>query len=105
MDIQFQYIVDLAAQYKTLTSNSKTLFVAINNLSQNMIEDVYKEYGDPERDFKPVNLLRAEIARRLLQGVVVNEALVSEIKEKIRTKDLKYFSHQNDLFLKQLEDY
>jgi hypothetical protein len=33
-------------------------------LPKNIVEEIYKEYGDPDRDFKPVNLLRAEIARR-----------------------------------------
>jgi len=105
MEAQFQYIVHLAKQYHSLSEQPDALFSAINQLSKNVVEEIYKEYGDPDRDFKPVNLLRAEIARKLLQGIAVSETLVSEIKEKIRTKDLQYFSHQDDSFLKQLEEY
>jgi 5-methylcytosine-specific restriction protein B len=105
MQTQFQYIIDLAKQFQMYSEQSGLLYSAINNLHQNYVEDIYKEYGDPDRDFKPVNLLRAEIARRLLQGQPASEELVNEIKEKIRTKDVAYFSHYKDGFLKQLEEY
>jgi 5-methylcytosine-specific restriction protein B len=81
------------------------LYTAINSLPKNAVEEIYKEYGDPDRDFKPVNLLRTEIARRLLQGESASETLVNEIKEKIRTKDVDYFRHYRGGFLKQLQEY
>ncbi len=105
MQTQFQYITDLARQYKEYSDHQDILYQAVNNLPQNIIEDVFKEYGDPERDFKPVNLVRAEVARRLLQGEPVTEALVNEIKEKIRIKDTAFFSHYNENYLKQLTEY
>lgn len=105
METQFQYITDLAKQYRTYTDQSTVLYTAINNLPINVIEEIYKDFGDPDHDFKPVNLLRAEIARRLLQGETASETLVNEIKEKIRTKDIDYFSHYKEGFLKQLEGY
>jgi hypothetical protein len=40
-----------------------TLYDSINNLTKPSIEDIFKEYGDPDRDFKPVNLLRAETGK------------------------------------------
>lgn len=86
METQFQYITDLAKQYKAYTDQLSILFTAINNLPISAIEEIYKEYGDPDRDFKPVNLLRAEISRRLLQGETIDEVLIAEIKEKIRSK-------------------
>jgi 5-methylcytosine-specific restriction protein B len=105
MQIQFQYINDLARQYKNYSENQHTLFEAINNLDKKQVEEIFKEYGDVDRDFKPVTLLRAEIARRLLQAEPVNEALVNEIKDKIRNKDLYYFSYYPETFLKQLQEY
>ncbi len=105
MQTQFQYIIDLAKQYNGYSEKPNTLYEAINNLPKPVIEDIFKEYGDPDRDFKPVNLLRAEIARRLLEGQVINEALVNEIKNKIRTKDIEYFNHYKESFLKQLQEY
>ncbi|HET7118600.1 MAG TPA: AAA family ATPase [Hanamia sp.] len=105
MQTQFQYIIDLAKLYTGYAEKQNTLYDAINNLPKPAIEDIFKEYGDPERKFQPVNLLRAEIARRLLQGDTVNEKLVNEIKDKIREKDLNYFNHYNEAFLKQIQEY
>ena len=105
MQTQFQYIIDLAKQYNGYSEKPNTLFEAINNLPKTSVEDIFKEYGDPDRDFKPVNLLRAEIARRLLQGQPINESLVNEIKDKIRAKDVNYFNHYKEPFLKQIQEY
>ncbi len=105
MQTQFQYITDLAKQFNEYSEKPNALLSAINGLPINVVEEVYQEYGDSDRDFKPVNLLRAEIARRLLQGETISETLVNEIKEKIRTKDVDYFNHYNEAFLKQLQDY
>lgn len=105
MQTQFQYIIDLAKQYNGYSEKPNTLFEAINNLPKPVVEDIFKEYGDPDRDFKPVNLLRAEIARRLLQGQPISETLVNEIKDKIRAKDVNYFNHYKEAFLKQIQEY
>jgi len=105
MQTQFQYITDLAKRYNGYSEKPNGLFTAINSLPKNVVEEIYKEYGDPDRSFKPVNLLRADISRKLLQGKTISEALVNEIKDKIRTKDIAYFNHYKDVFLKQLQDY
>ena len=105
MQTQFQYITDLAKQYRGYTENPISLYAAINGLPKNTVEEIYKEYGDPDRDFKPVNLLRAEIARRLLQGETASEALVNEIKDNIRTKNVDHFNHYKEDFLKQIQEY
>ena len=105
MQTQFQYITDLAKQYRGYTENPISLYTAINSLPKNIVEEIYKEYGDPDRDFKPVNLLRAEIARKILQGETASEALVNEIKDNIRTKNVDYFNHYKEDFLKQIQEY
>jgi 5-methylcytosine-specific restriction enzyme B len=105
MQTQFQYITDLAKQYRGYTENPISLYTAINSLPRNIVEEIYKEYGDPDRDFKPVNLLRAEIARRILQGETASEALVNEIKDNIRAKNVDYFNHYKEDFLKQIQEY
>jgi len=105
MQTQFKYITDLAKQYQGYTENPISLYAAINGLPKNTVEEIYKEYGDPDRDFKPVNLLRAEIARRLLQGETASEALVNEIKDNIRSKNLDYFNHFKEDFLRQIQEY
>lgn len=105
MQTQFQYITDLAKQYRGYTKNPISLYAAINSLPKNIVEEIYKEYGDPDRDFKPVNLLRAEIARKILQGETASEELVNEIKDNIRTKNVDYFNHYKEDFLKQIQEY
>lgn len=105
MQTQYQYLIDLATLYRGFTNVPVTLYEALNNMQKNTVEEIYKEYGDPDRDFKPVNLLRAEIARRLLQGDAISEFLVNEVKEKIRTKDLVYFKNYKEVFLNQLYNY
>lgn len=105
MQTQFQYIVDLAKRYKSYYANPEILYKAINELPQNIIEDIYKDYSDPEKDFRPVNLLRAEIAKQLLQGRQVDKEIIDEIKERIRAKDLNYFNQLNSTFLEDLKSY
>lgn len=105
METQFQYIVDLAKQYNGYFEKTNELFTAINSLPKNIVEEIFNEYGDPDRNFKPVNLLRAEISRKLLQGETISETLVNEIKDKIRNKDVGYFNHYQEVFLQQLKDY
>lgn len=105
MEIQFQYITKLAVEYKLFTGNPSELFRAINQLSEPTIQDIYNEYNEAKFGFQPVNLLRAEIARQLLDGNEVSEDSVEQIKNHIRQKDTNYFSHLPAEFLRELEDY
>lgn len=105
MQTQFQYITEQAKKYKQFADQPATLFKAINEIPLTIVEDIHKEYGDPESNFQPVNLLRAEVARQLMNGVTINENLVEEIKEKIRNKELTYFPHLPKAFLDELEAY
>ena len=105
METQFQYIVGLAERFHEYSNNSKSLYSAINSLNETIVEDIYEEYGNPENRFKPVNLLRAEIARRLLNNEKINNELVEEIKNKIRNKELSYFNHLPQALLDELNNY
>jgi 5-methylcytosine-specific restriction protein B len=105
MNTQFQYIVDLAKQYHQFSEQPELLFKALNDIPQSIREEISKEYGDPEKDFKPVNLLRAELARMLIDGITITEQLVEEVKEHIRIKDKSFFPHLDKDFLQQLDEY
>lgn len=105
METQFNYITDLAKQYNRFNENSLELYNAINALSKETIHEILDEYGDPDSKFQPLNVLRAEIARKLLKGISVSEELVEEIKDKIRARDVSYFSHLPELFLNDLKSY
>jgi len=105
MQTQFQYIIEQAKKYSQIAEHPALLFKTINEIPQNIVGDIYKEYNDPDSNFQPVNLLRAEIARQLMNSVEINEDLVEEIKEKIRNKELTYFKHLPKNFLDKLEAY
>lgn len=93
MQTQIEYITNLARQYKVFAESSDELFSAVNELSDETICAIYTEYGEGKRNFQPVNLLRAEVARLLRNGVEITKRLVEEIKTKIR---LNYRSWQNN---------
>jgi len=105
MQTQFEYIVNLAKQYKEYSSNDELLFKSLNDLPKKDLENIYNEYGYAEKSFQPVNVLRAEVARMLLSDNVVSAQTVDEIKEKIRSKDLEYFIHLSDSMLDELRNY
>lgn len=105
METQFQYIIDLAKQYNGYSENPDVLYMALNNLPDEVITEIYREYGNPENRFQPVNLLRAEVARQILNRVPINADFVSDIKAKIINKDLVYFNHLAPAFLNELQVY
>lgn len=105
MQTQFQYIVDLAKEYNGYSENSEVLYTTLNNLPDEVITEIYKEYGNPENRFQPVNLLRAEVARQILNRVPINADFVNDIKAKIRNKDLAYFNHLAPAFQNELVVY
>lgn len=105
MQIQFQYITGLAAAYKRFVEYSNELYRAVNQLPEPFLQDIYDEYSQAKFGFQPVNLLRAEVARQLLDGIEISEESVEQIKNRIRQKDTEYFSHLSAEFLRELEDY
>src|SRR5690348_2500127 len=105
MQTQFEYIVNLAGRYKSYSNQPTALFDALHNLPPDIINDVYKQYGDTESKFQPVNVLRAEIARLLINATTITEPLIEEIKERIRKKDIAYFTHLSVEQQKQFADY
>ncbi|WP_269243472.1 AAA family ATPase [Flavobacterium limnophilum] len=105
MQTQFQYIVDLAKQYNGYAENPEVLYTALNNLPDEIITEIYREYGNPENRFQPVNLLRAEVARQILNRVPINAEFINDIKAKIRNKDVEYFNHLAPAFLNELVVY
>jgi len=105
METQFQYLVDLAKQYSGYSNNPDVLYMALNNLPDEVISEIYREYGNPENRFQPVNLLRAVVARQILNRVPIDADFVNDIKAKIINKDLVYFNHLAPAFLNELKVY
>lgn len=104
MQTQFQYIQNLATQYHSFASNPNKLYQEINRISPEMANNIYSEYNTPE-NFKPVNLLRAEMARLLLNGEEISEVTVNDVKDSIRNKNREALNHLSSVLLDQLEIY
>lgn len=105
VDTQVEYILNLAKKYKRLYDFPDELCVALSDLPTKIISDVYNEYYNSENSFKPVNILRAEIARLLLDGQKVSIQRINSLKEKIRSKDVEYFKHLGVPLLEGLANY
>ncbi|MBN1187201.1 MAG: EVE domain-containing protein [Bacteroidales bacterium] len=105
MDTQIEYIRNLAEQYQTYFDEPDKLYNDLNNLPKEQLLDAYREYGDQERKFQPVAVLRADIVRQILDGEEVDDNHTEITKEKIRTKDRSYFSYFNTRILNELDDF
>lgn len=105
MEGRIEYIRNLAKQYKKYFEQPETLYEDLNKLPKEVLEDTFREYGDPDRKFQPVAILRAEVVRKLLDGQVADNNLTELIKEKIRTKDRYYFSAYNTRILDELDAF
>ena len=104
MQTEFKYIEDLATKYYSLAKNPQELYQAINELSPEIVTHIYNEYNTPE-NFKPVNLLRAEMARLLLNGEEILQQTVEQVKDYIRNKNTKALNHLSPTLLEQLQNY
>ncbi len=103
MNEQIQYITELAGQYKIYIEQPDELFAAINQLSENNIKAIHEFYSGGER-FQPVNELRAEIARLLLDGVLVTKDVVEAAKERIRAGRLKISDNLSEAAQAEIKD-
>ncbi|WP_017733700.1 AAA family ATPase [Nafulsella turpanensis] len=105
MDKQISYINQLAKQYKEYVNDENTLYHALNELDNDTLLSITKEYGDPDRDFRPVNVLRYEAVRLLNKGEKLTPSLLESIKDNIRKKNLDQFPHFSTKLKKGLEEY
>ncbi|SDL59804.1 AAA family ATPase [Kriegella aquimaris] len=102
---QFQYIKDLASQYHIYSTKSELLYEAINNLGIEQVNSFYEDYSNLENGLRPVNLLRAEVARFMLDGIIITPKIVEDIKDKIRSKQLEAFDHLPNTIIEELKQY
>jgi len=105
MKVQFEYITDLAKTYKSYNDDNSRLYAAINEINEDELNQIYDEYGAKDIDFRPVNLLRAESVKFLLEGIKLTPKLVEEIKNNIRQKKTEAFKHYPSKFIEQIKDY
>lgn len=80
MGLTLEQIQTKSKELEPLDSDDALLFQKLNLLS---IDNVKVALDSYKRDyFKPVNLLRSEIAQKLINKEKVSEATVENIKEK-----------------------
>ncbi len=91
MEEKFQYIVRLSTEYSQYVDSPDALYTALNSLDQDRLSEILEEYDRPDLDFRPANLLRAELARQLAEGGPVSKATVEELKLLIRNGEVPYF--------------
>ena len=104
MQAQIDFILNLASRYHSFVEQPETLFSAVNQLPKDVVRRIYESYTDPDRRYQPVRLLRAEIARQLLDGTEINKTLIENIKDQIRAKNTEYFHYLSPAVLNQLRD-
>lgn len=105
MDTQIEYIRTLAKKYKTYFDEPDNLYEDLNKLPKEVLQDTFREYGDPDRKFQPVAILRAEVVRQILGGQKADNNLTEHIKDRIRKKDRDYFSSYNSRILDELDEF
>jgi 5-methylcytosine-specific restriction protein B len=103
MEKQFEYLVKLAKEYKAYEEDDQALFEALQSLDRDKLKSIYEEYGDPDRRYQPVNMLRAEVAGRLLNGESIAPEIVEEIKGDIGDKKREELEHVPDEQLDKME--
>ncbi len=67
MEVQFNFIKDVAKQYEQFTKDYDLLYKAINELSDKTLENIFMDYANSQK-FQPVNVVRFEVARLLING-------------------------------------
>src|SRR4051812_46639079 len=104
MQVQVDFILNLSNRYHEYTEYSNRLFDAINAIPNNIAQNIFEDYSDPDRKYQPVRLLRAEIARQMLDGSKIDKKLVEDIKNRIRKKETSSFNFLTAEFLEQFSN-
>ncbi len=106
MEEMIKYIKSVAKNYYDYSNSKKKLIKATNELSKSVLKEIFEEYcGNPDTKFKPINLLRGEIAQHILHGETLTTKFIDEIKLKIVEGDIEYFASYSEQFLGQLKEF
>ncbi len=93
-----------AKKLREINDNPQVLFEELNSLSEEDIKQTLNNYNQKEH-FKPVNLLRNEVASKLLKKEKITHKTIKEIENKIINRDTKYFERHGEEFLNSMENY
>lgn len=104
MQSQIDFILNLASRYHYLVENPSELYTSVTGLPFDVKARLFETYSDPDRRYQPVRLLRAELARQILDGKDLTKELIEDVKDRIRAKDTSYFGYLPQKFLAELKD-
>ena len=104
MDEILNYLTSLAREYSGYNSEPETLFTAVNQLDENILDRLIQDYGEFGRNLQPVNLLRYDLLLRRRRGETINAELIEGIKQSVRDHDVNAFPHLSAEFKTQLEN-
>lgn len=93
MNTRIEYIQELAKKYQVFADNPESLFQALNQLPLEAVQSVYEEYADSEKDFQPVNAIRAEIAGMLMAQKPISQETLGVIKQQILDRNISSFKY------------
>ncbi len=105
MEQQFKHIVALAGEYQGYFDDPQKLVDSLNRIPEDELQDIVRDYSDPSEEFKPVNFLRAETARRIIRDGNIEINTIEEIKQHIRDKNTEGFALISDYHRTGLNDY
>lgn len=105
METQFQKVIETAKFYDELEKDTSLLYKSINEINDEGLESIFSVFGNSEGNFQPVNLLRAEVVRLVMENQRITPENVEEIKDHIRNRNTDYFKTYPQSYIKQLQDY
>ncbi|MBN2695887.1 AAA family ATPase [bacterium] len=106
METKIDYIRRYAKIYTGYINSDKKLLGGVNQLSKSVLKEIFEEYcGNPDSKFRPVNLLRGEIAQHVFQGESLTKSLIDEIKSKVVDRDIDYFGSYSEQFLREFKEF
>jgi len=92
-----------ASLLNQLKTDEKALFEYINSNHENL-DEVITQYK-PEKEFKPVNTLRFLIANEIQKGILVNKALIEDLKDSLEKRDVSEYYEFDDEVKGSLSNY
>lgn len=104
MDKQFNYLREIGKKYYEFANDDDKLLKALSELNEDTLREIIGKYTHEDRNFQPVNMLRAKSAMVLLERELSLDD-VEEIKTKLREKDTEYFKEFPEDQLKGLNEY
>lgn len=103
MQAEFEYLQQLAQQYHQFSEDPAQLYAHLEQLDKLVVRNLLKKYQ--QLPFQPIQLLRMECLRQLLDQQKIDALKVEEIKQRIRQKNRSYFAHLDTDTLDQLDVY